>query len=190
MGYHFLPQGIFPAQGLNTHLLHWQVDSLPLSHRESQGHGERCAKPRTHLNGWVGLAVSTFCCCSVAQPCLTLCNPMDCSTPGFPVPHHLPERLLKLMSIESVIPSNHLFLCHPLFLLPSIFPSIRVFSSEVTPRIRWPKYWSFSISPSSEYSGLILFFSLGLTGLISLLSKGLSRVFFSTTVQKHQFFGA
>ena len=129
-------------------------------------------------------------CCSVAQPCLTLCNPMDCSTPGFPVPHHLPERLLKLMSIESVMPSNHLFLCRPLFLLPSIFPSIRVFSSEATPCIRWPKYWSFSISPSSEYSGLILFFPLGLTGLISLLSKGLSRVFFSTTVRKHQFFGA
>ena len=67
--------------------------------------------------------------------------------------------LLKLMSIESVMPSNHLILCHPLLLLPSIFPSIRVFSSELVPRIRWPKYWkfSFSISPSSEYSGLICF---------------------------------
>ena len=66
------------------------------------------------------------------------------------------QSLLKLTSIESVMPSNHLILCHPLFLLPSIFPSIRVFSYESVLRIRWPKYWSFSISPSSEYSGLIL----------------------------------
>ena len=67
--------------------------------------------------------------------------------------------LLKLMSIESVIPSNHLILCHPLLLLPSIFPSIRVFSNELAPQIRWPKYWSFSfnISPSNEHSGLISF---------------------------------
>ena len=95
--------------------------------------------------------------------------------------------LLKLMSIESVMPSNRLILCHPLLLLPSIFPSIRVFSSDSTLHIRWPKYWSFSfsISPPNEYSGLI---SLGLTGLICFLSKGLSRVFSSTTVQKHQFF--
>ena len=67
------------------------------------------------------------------------------------------QSLLKPMSIESVIPSNHLILCHPLLLLPSIFPSIRVFSSESALRIRWPKYWSFSISPSNEYSGLISF---------------------------------
>ena len=81
---------------------------------------------------------------------------MDCSTPGFPVHHHLPE-LLKLMSIKSVMPSNHLILCCPLLLLPSIFPNIRVFSNESVFRIRWPKYWSFSlnISPSNEYSGLI-----------------------------------
>ena len=65
--------------------------------------------------------------------------------------------LLKLMSIELVMPSNHLILCHPLFFLPSVFPSIRVFSSESTPSIRWPKYWSFSISPSNEQSGLISF---------------------------------
>ena len=83
---------------------------------------------------------------------------MDCSTPGFPVLHHLPE-LLKLMSIESVMPSNHLILLHPLLLPPSIFLSIRVFSNESAPCIRWPKYWSFSfgISPSNEYSGLISF---------------------------------
>ena len=78
--------------------------------------------------------------------------------------------LLKLMSIESVIPSNHLIFCHPLLLPPWIFPSIRVFSNESVLRIRWPKYWSFSfnISPSNEYSG----FPLGLTGSISLQSKG------------------
>ena len=83
---------------------------------------------------------------------------MDCRTPGFPVPHYL-QSLLKFISTESVIPSNHLTLCHPLLLLPSLFPSIRVFSSESVLHIRWPKYWSFSfgISPSDEYSWLISF---------------------------------
>ena len=97
--------------------------------------------------------------------------------------------LLKLMSIESVMPSSHLILCRPLILLPSIFPSIRVFSSESTLPIRWPKYWSFSfsISPSNEHPGLI---SFRMDWLISLQSKGLSRVFSNTTVQKHQFFSA
>ena len=95
--------------------------------------------------------------------------------------------LLKLMSIESVMPSHHLILCHPLLLPPSILPSIRVFSNESVLHIRWPKYWSFSfsISLSNEYSGLI---SLGWTGWIALQFKGLSRVFFNTTVQKHRFF--
>ena len=93
---------------------------------------------------------------SVAQSCQTLCNPMDCSTPGLPV-HHQLQGLLKLLSIESVMPSNHLILCHPLLLLPSTFPSIRVFSDESVLHIRWPKYWNFSISPSSEYSELISF---------------------------------
>ena len=95
--------------------------------------------------------------------------------------------LFKLMSIELVMLSNHLIFCHPHLLLPSIIPSIKVFSNESALCIRWPNYWSFSISPSNEYPGLI---SLGLTGLISLQSKGLSRVFSNTTVQKHQFFGA
>ena len=91
-----------------------------------------------------------------------LCNSMDCSMAGFPVLHYL-QSLLRLMSIELVMPSNHLILCHPFLFLPSIFPSIRIFSSELAPHIRWPKYrsFSFSISPSNEYSGLI---SLGLTG--------------------------
>ena len=83
---------------------------------------------------------------------------MDCSTPGLPV-HHQLHSLLKLMSIESVMPSNHLILCCPLLLPPSIFPTIKVFSNESVLHNRWPKYWSFSfnISPSNEYSGLISF---------------------------------
>ena len=99
------------------------------------------------------------------------------------------QSLLKLMSIELVTPSNHLILCCPFIFLPSIFPSIRVFSNESVLRIRWPEYWSFSFitSPSNEYSGLI---SFRIDGLISLLSKRLSRVLSSTTVRKHQFFGA
>ena len=86
------------------------------------------------------------------------CDLMDCNMPGFPVHLQLPE-LLKLLSIKSVMPSNHLILCHPLLLLPSVFLSIKVFSNEPVLRIRWPKYWSFSfsISPSSEHSGLISF---------------------------------
>ena len=96
--------------------------------------------------------------------------------------------LLKLMSVESVMPSNHLILCRPLLLLPSVFPRIRVFSSESVICIRWPKYWnfSFSISLSNEYSGLI-FFRMD-WGWISVQSKGLSRFCSNTTVQKHQVF--
>ena len=94
----------------------------------------------------------------VAQSCLTLCDPMDCITPGLPV-HHNSRSLPKLMSTELVMPSNHLILCHPLLRLPSIFSSIRVFSNESARCLRWPKYWSFSfsISPSNEYPGLISF---------------------------------
>ena len=94
------------------------------------------------------------------------------------------QNLLKLMSTELVMLPNHLILCCPLLLLLSIFPNTRVFSSELALHIRWPKCWSFSISPSNEYFGLISF----RIGLISLQSKGLSRVFSNTTVQKHQFF--
>ena len=90
------------------------------------------------------------CSCSVAKSCLTLCDPMDCSTSGFPVLHYLPE----FAQIHV-----HWVLCCPLLLLPSIFPTIRVFSNELVLRIRWPKYWSFSftINPSNEHSGLISF---------------------------------
>ena len=128
-----------------------------------------------HSYGYVMVQFS-----SVAQSCPTLCDPMDYSTPGLPVHHQLLE-FTQLMSIEWVMPSNHLILCRPLLLLPSIFPSIRVFSNESALRIRWPKYWSFSfnISLSNELSGLIF-----------LQSKGLSRVFSNTTVQKHQFFSS
>ena len=95
---------------------------------------------------------------SVAQSCPTLCNPKNNSTAGLPVHHQLPE-FTKLISIESVMSSNHLIPCRPLLFLPSIFPSIRVFSNESALRIRWPKYWGFSfyISPSNEHPGLISF---------------------------------
>ena len=98
---------------------------------------------------------------SVSQLCLTLCNPMDCSTPGFPAHHQLPELTQTHVHRvgDAIQPSNHLILCCPLVLLPSIFPSTRVFSKESVLHIRWPKNWSFSfsISPSGPYSGLISF---------------------------------
>ena len=103
----------------------------------------------------VVLISAIFLLCSVAKSCLTLCDFMDCSTPGFPIT--ISRSLLKLMSIVSVMLSNHLILCGPLLLLPSIFPSIWVFSNKSVLCIRWPKYWSFSISPSNDYSGLISF---------------------------------
>ena len=96
-------------------------------------------------------------CCSVAKSCPSLCDPMDCNTPGFPVLYYLPE-FAHVHAPESVMLSNH-FLCCPPLLLPSVFPSIRVFLNESALCIRWSKYWSFSfsISPSNEYSGLISF---------------------------------
>ena len=95
---------------------------------------------------------------SVAQSCLTLCDPMDCSMPGLPVHHQLLE-FAQTQSIESMMPFNPLILCCPLLLPPSIFPSIRVFSNESALPMRWPKYqsFSFSISPSNEHPGLISF---------------------------------
>ena len=95
---------------------------------------------------------------SVIQSCPTLCNTMNCSMPGYPV-HHQLRGPPKPISMKSVMSSNHLILCCPLLLLPSVFPSIRVFSNESALRIRWPKYWSFSfnISPSNEHPGLISF---------------------------------
>ena len=110
--------------------------------------------PRVNGNaGRNGLQLS-----SIAQSCPTLCDPMDCSTPGLPAITNS-RRPPKPMSIQLMMPSNHLILCRPLILLPSIFPSIRVFSNESALHIRWPKYWSFSlnISPSNEHPGLISF---------------------------------
>ena len=99
------------------------------------------------------------------------------------------QSLFKLISNESMMTSNHLLLCCPLFLLPSVFPSIRVFSNESGFQISWPQYWSFSfsISPTNNIQGL---FPLASTGLISLQTKGSSRVFSNTTIQKHQFFSS
>ena len=111
---------------------------------------------------------------SVTQLCPTLCNPINCSTPGFPVITNS-WSLLKLMSIESVMPSNHLILCHPLLLLPSIFPSIRVFSKKSVLSIRF----QHSVLPMNIQD----WFPLWSTGLISVQSKGLSWVFSNTTVQ-------
>ena len=124
----------------------------------------------------------TFQFSSVTQLCPTLCDPMYRTMPGLTV-HH------QLMSIDSMMASNPLILCHSLLLLSSIFPRIRVVSNESGLCIRWPKYWnfSFSISPSNEHPGLISFRWIG---WISLQFKGLSRVFFNTTVQKHHFFGS
>ena len=105
------------------------------------------------------------------------------------LPFTISWSLFKLMSIESVIPSNHLILCHPLLLLPSISSSIRVFSNESALHMRWPKFWSFSFSiiPSKEIQG---WSPSEWTGWISLQSKGLLRVLYNTTVQKHQLFSA
>ena len=140
-----------------------------------------CTIPRicNHLwsplkNEWVKKLWSVG---SVIQSCPTLCDPWTEASQAS-LSNINSRSLLKLMSIELVMPSNHLILSCPL-LLPSVFPRIRVFSNESVLHIRWPKDWSFSfnISPSTKYSGLI-----------SLPSKGLSRVFSNTTVQKHQFF--
>ena len=126
------------------------------------------------------------CFCSVIKPCPALGDPMDCSTPGFPVLHYL-HNLLKFMSIKSIMPSNHLSLCQPFLSCPQSFQTSGSF----------PMSWHFtsggqSIGALASASVLPMnsqdWFSLGLTGLISSLSKGLSRVFSSTTVQKHQFF--
>ena len=121
--------------------------------------------------------------CSVAQSCPTLCDPMDCSMPGFPAYHQLSELTqTHVHQVGDVIQPSH-----PLLLLPSIFPSIRVFSNESILHIRWPKYWSFrfSLSPSNEYSGLV---SFRMDCLNLLVVQGISRVFSNASVQKHQFF--
>ena len=121
---------------------------------------------------------------SVAQSCPTLCDPMNCSTPGLPV-HHL----LRLTFIESVMPSSHLILGRPLLLLPPIPPSITVFFNESTLHIRWPKYWSFSFSiiPSKEITGLI---SFRMDWLDLLAVQGILKSLLQHHGSKHQFFSA
>ena len=126
---------------------------------------------------------------SVTQSCPTLCDPWTAAhQASLSITNS--RILLKLMSIGSVMPSNHLILCHPLLFLPSIFPSIRVFSNESVLHISWPKYWSFSfpISLYNEYSGLISFRMDWLD--ILAVQRTLKSLFSSTTVQKHLFFGA
>ena len=118
------------------------------------------------------------------QSGLTLCDPTDCSTPGLPVLHHLTE-FAQTHALSWWYHPTNLILCRPLFLPPSIIPSIRDFSSESVLRIRWPVSASASDLPMNIHS----WFPLGWTGLISLQFKALSRVFSNTTVQKHQFFG-
>ena len=118
--------------------------------------GPKLARPRAspEIREWS----ANCCCCSVAQSCPTLCNLIDCCTRGFPVLHHLPELTqTHVHRVSDAIQPSHL--CRPLLFPPSIFPSIRVFSNELVFHIRWPKCWSFSfsISPSNEYSGLISF---------------------------------
>ena len=120
------------------------------------------------------------------RSCPTLFDPMGYSMPGFLCPP-LSPRMLKLISIESVMSSSHLILCCPLLLLPSIIPSIRVFSNESAFCIRWPKYWSFSFSTSPSVN-IQNWLPLGWTGFISWQSKGFSRVFSSTTVWNPHFF--
>ena len=138
----------------------------------------------------LGFPGGACCCCSVTQSCPALGDPMDCSTPGFPVFHHLPELAQTHVHwvSDAIQPSGPLSTPSP----PAYttFPSIRVLSNESILRIRWPKYWSFSFSTSHPNENIQGWFPLGLTGLISLQSKGLSRIFSRSTIQKHRFFSS
>ena len=128
----------------------------------------------------------SHCCCSVTKSRLTLCSPIDCSMTGSSVLYYILE-FAQSHAFKSVILFDHLVLCCPLLLLPSIFASIMVFSSKSALCIMWAKYqsFSFSIRLFNEFQGG---FPLGLTGLISMQSKGLSRIFSNTMGQKHRFF--
>ena len=143
-------------QDLLMDLEAWLLQSMGL-HRVGHNWATELKREGTQLHTSIENRIKIYW-ASVSRPCLKLCNPMDCSMPGYPV-HHNSQSLLKLMSFKSVMPSNQLILCCPLLLLPSVFLSIRVFSNESVLLLSWPKYWSFSfsISLSNEYSGLISF---------------------------------
>ena len=176
----------FPGKntGMGSHsLLQGNLSNPEIKLRDQTLH---CRQILYHLSHQ-GNPVTGCYFCSVAQLCLTLCDPMDCSIPGLPVPQHL-RSLPKSVFIALVTLSSHLILWYPFLLLPSIFPSIRDFSNESAVCIRWPKYWSFSfsISPSSEYSGLI---SLKIDWFDVLAVQETIRNLLQHTVQRHQFFG-
>ena len=163
----------------------FQFQARPLdSVFRGPGHGTLSTQPRGsfYMRGSITLLFLQF-----SLSVLSDCDPVDCSMPGFSA-HHQPQSLLRLVSIESVMPSNHLILCCPLLLLPSIFPSIRVFSKS-----QFFASGGQSIGASTSASVLAMnnqdWFPLGLNDLISLQPKGLLRVFSSTTVQKQQFLG-
>ena len=168
-------QAVFWQSTLHTEHCHTFPDQLKQSNRLS------LARRRESSVSNVAVVQSLSCVWLFVTPWTPACLASLSST--------LSPNLLKLMSIESMMLSNHLILCCLLFLLPSIFPSIRVFSNDLALHIRWPKYWDFifSISLSNEYSGLI---SFQIDWVIGLQSKGLSRVLSRTTIQKYQLFGA
>ena len=140
---------------------------------------------RRFLRGKFFTICFDYYCCSVAKSCPTLCDPMDCSMPGFPVLHCLQEfAQTHVHWVDDAIQSSHPLWPH--LLLPSIFLSVTVFSNELALHMICPKYWSFSISPSNEYLRLV---SFRIDWFDLLASKGLSRVFSSITVRRHQFFG-
>ena len=145
---------IFPTQETNPGLPHCMQTLYRLHHQGTPWHIEGAQQMSSEQ-----INLLQVCCLSVAKLCPTLCNIMDCSMPGLSVPSPSSRVCTSSMSIESVMPSNHLILCCPLLLLPSVFPSIRVFSNESVLYIRWSKYWSFSfnISPTNVLPGLISF---------------------------------
>ena len=159
----------------STSSLHLSVDSLDKSYKKLSKRLDSACKSSPYLLDPEMQRIC--CCCSAAQWRLTLCDPTDCEAS---LSFTTFQSLLKLMSIESVMPSNHLILCRPLLLLPSIFPSIRVFSNESALCIRWPKYWSlsFSISSSNEHPGLI---SLRMDWLVIALNAPMAPLTLSIT---------
>ena len=182
-------QRVFQTQELNQGLLHCRWIIYQLRYWGSPKRTISSKKKRLPSEYIQLSSVQSLSCVWLFEtPCTAACQASLSITNSRSLP--------KLKSIESVKQSNHLTLCHPLLLLPSIFPSIGIFFNESVVHIRWPKYWnfSFSISPYNEYSRLMglehSVHPLGRTGGVTLQSKGFSRVFSNTTVQKHQFFGA